>query len=84
MVRANILIGEEAVEIELGERTFKTGSTGFYGTSKVGKDGNRYQINVMAVKIGSKPLKDQLMSKIARAKAKLDEMTQAYDEAVKA
>lgn len=36
------------------EKTFKTGSRGYYGVSKGEIDGKRYQIQVQAVEIGSK------------------------------
>ena len=36
-------------------KTFRTGSDGFYGTGKVTIGGERYQVNVQAVRIGSKP-----------------------------
>ena len=41
--------------IILNARKFSTGSTGFYGTGKVVIDGKKYQVNMQAVLIGSKP-----------------------------
>ena len=36
------------------EKTFKTGSVGFYANQKLELNGSRYQIQFQAVKIGSK------------------------------
>ena len=41
--------------IVCSERTFSTGSVGYYGTGKIVLDGDRYQVSVQMVKIGSKP-----------------------------
>lgn len=35
-------------------KTFSTGSTGFFGSTKLEIDGARYQVQFQAVKIGSK------------------------------
>lgn len=37
------------------EKTFKTGSRGFYGNGKVAIGEKRYQVQVQLVEIGSKP-----------------------------
>ncbi len=37
------------------EKTFSTGSRGYYGTGKIEIAGKRYQIGVNIVEIGSKP-----------------------------
>lgn len=37
------------------EKTFKTGSRGFYGNSKIAIGEKRYQVQVQLVEIGSKP-----------------------------
>lgn len=48
--------GEEAAgEVIMTSRQFKTGSTGFWGAGKVMIGGKRYQVQVQAVEIGSKP-----------------------------
>ena len=39
----------------IDKKDFKTGSKGFYGTGKMVAGGKRYQINIQAVEIGSKP-----------------------------
>ena len=45
-----------AASIALQEHTFTTGSVGYMGRGKVlGDDGARYQVQVIATKIGSKP-----------------------------
>lgn len=38
-------------------KTFSTGSTGFFGSTKLEIEGERYQVQFQAVKIGSKPTK---------------------------
>jgi len=37
------------------EKTFKTGSRGFYGNGKIAIGEKRYQVQVQLVEIGSKP-----------------------------
>jgi hypothetical protein len=37
------------------ERTFSTGSRGFFGSSKLTIDGKKYQCQVQMVEIGSRP-----------------------------
>lgn len=49
---------EEIDEIELDEKEFSTGSTGYHGFGKVYMDGERFQANFMLVKIGSKEEKE--------------------------
>ena len=36
------------------EKTFKTGSRGFYANQKIEMDGKRYQVQIQLVEIGSK------------------------------
>lgn len=45
----------DTTDVMLGEKTFKTGSRGFHGTSKISIGNKRYQANVLLVEIGSKP-----------------------------
>jgi hypothetical protein len=40
------------------EKTFKTGSRGFYGNGKIAINEKRYQVQVQLVEIGSKPKAD--------------------------
>jgi hypothetical protein len=47
--------GVLAGTIELKERTFSTGSRGYYGNGKIVIDGKRYQVGANIVEIGSKP-----------------------------
>jgi len=47
--------GEVLVTEELQPKTFSTGSKGFFRSFKVSYNGRRYQVNVQAVEIGSKP-----------------------------
>jgi hypothetical protein len=37
------------------EKTFKTGSRGYFGMGKIEINGKRYQVQVQMVEIGSKP-----------------------------
>jgi len=48
-------MGETLTTTELKPKTFSTGSRGFNGSFKVENSGKRYQVNVNAVEIGSKP-----------------------------
>ena len=59
ILSATIAAGNEAAGlVVLAEKTFKTGSRGFWGSAKVVIDGKRYQVQVQAVEIGSKPATD--------------------------
>ncbi len=51
-------IGETLVTVELNPKTFSTGSRGGHGNFKVINNGKRYQVNINAVEIGSKPKPD--------------------------
>ena len=51
----NNLIGTISSAVELKPHTFKTGSKGFLGQGKVIQDGIKYQVQVMAVQVNSKP-----------------------------
>lgn len=48
------LLAKAAATIEMNPTTFKTGSDGFRGQGKVIEDGNKYQVQVIAVRVGSK------------------------------
>jgi len=48
-------LGEVLITQELQPKTFKSGSKGEYANFKVSQNGSRYQVNVIAVLIGSKP-----------------------------
>ncbi|GAB4492339.1 MAG: hypothetical protein Fur0016_04280 [Anaerolineales bacterium] len=41
------------------EKTFKTGSRGFYGNGKIAIGEKRYQVQVQLVEIGSKPKSEE-------------------------
>lgn len=43
------------VKDSLQPKVFKTGSRGYLAMGKVTIDGKRYQVNVQAIEIGSKP-----------------------------
>ena len=47
--------GETLITLELDPKTFSTGSRGFRGQGKVTMDGKKYQLQVQAVEVGSKP-----------------------------
>ena len=53
MAGQNIL-SKAAATIEMRPVTFKTGSDGFRGQGKVIEDGQKYQVQVIAVRVGSK------------------------------
>ena len=57
MNSAEIKINDKSMAITLNEKTFSTGSTGFFGMGKLdmGDGKTRYQIQVTVVLIGSKP-----------------------------
>ena len=42
--------------VDLGEeRTFKTGSRGYQNVAKLVVGGKKYQVNILAIEVGSKP-----------------------------
>jgi hypothetical protein len=53
MTGQNIL-SKASATIEMAPTTFKTGSDGFRGQGKVIEDGVRYQVQVLAIRVGSK------------------------------
>lgn len=53
MTGQNIL-GKAAIVIQMQPTKFKTGSDGFRGQGKVIEGGEKYQVQVMAVRVGSK------------------------------
>ena len=48
-------IGETLITLELENKVFSTDSRGYRGQGKVQMDGKRFQVQVQAVEIGSKP-----------------------------
>lgn len=56
-------MGETLATLELDTKTFSTGSRGYRGQGKVQMDGKRYQVQVQAVEIGSKPSEKKSSSK---------------------
>jgi hypothetical protein len=46
--------GKELAEVAMEPKVFSTGSKGFHRSSKIEIEGERYQLNFMLVKIGSK------------------------------
>ncbi len=56
MNTATIIIDGKTLELILNEKEFSTGSKGFWTGDKLTmSDGRRYQVQVQAVLIGSKP-----------------------------
>jgi len=53
MTGQNIL-SKAAATVEMRPTAFKTGSDGFRGQGKVIEDGVKYQVQVMAIRVGSK------------------------------
>jgi len=51
------ILAKAAATMELKPVTFKTGSTGFRGQGKVMDGGVKYQVQVQAIVVGSKPKK---------------------------
>lgn len=51
------ILSKAAATVEMAPCNFKTGSTGFRGQGKVVEGGEKYQVQIMAVKVGSKPKK---------------------------
>jgi hypothetical protein len=51
--------GPTVAVISLPAKEFKTGSKGFYGNTKIEIEGKRYQIQIQAVEIGSKPKEEK-------------------------
>jgi len=48
------ILQKAAITIELKPATFNSGSDGFRGQGKVIEGGEKYQVNVIAVRVGSK------------------------------
>lgn len=48
------IISKAAMTLEMKPTQFKTGSDGFRGQGKVIEDGQKYQVQVIAVRVGSK------------------------------
>jgi len=48
------ILSKAAATVEMKPANFKTGSDGFRGQGKVIEGGQRYQVQVIAVRIGSK------------------------------
>jgi len=49
------ILAKAAATIEMTPTSFKTGSIGFRGQGKVIEYGAKYQVQVIAVKVGNKP-----------------------------
>ena len=49
------ILAKAAATMELKPVTFRTGSDGFRGQGKVIENGVKYQVQVMAIRVGSKP-----------------------------
>ena len=51
----NQILAKASATIELKPKKFSTGSTGYMGQGKVLEDGKKYQVQIMAVEVHSKP-----------------------------
>ena len=49
------ILSKAAMTLEMKPTNFKTGSDGFRGQGKVIQDGQKYQVQVMAIRVHSKP-----------------------------
>ena len=49
------ILSKAAMVTEMKPCQFKSGSDGYRGTCKVLEDGHRYQVSIIATRIGSKP-----------------------------
>ena len=49
------ILAKAAATMELKPAKFSTGSDGFRGQGKVIENGVKYQVQVMAIRVGSKP-----------------------------
>jgi hypothetical protein len=52
---ATIQLEGEKMNFLLSNKTFSTGSRGFYGNGKMMAGGKNYQVQIQCVEIGSKP-----------------------------
>ena len=57
--------GESITVLSVPPKEFKTGSRGFFGSTKAEINGKRYQIQIQVVEIGSKP-KDETPASSAK------------------
>lgn len=48
------ILSKAAATVEMRPTNFKTGSVGFRGQGKIIEGGKRYQVQVLAVEVGSK------------------------------
>lgn len=48
------ILTKAAATVEMRPTSFKTGSTGFRGQGKVIEGGAKYQVQIIAVRVGSK------------------------------
>lgn len=56
-MKAIIEMGKNKQEFILNKKTFKTGRTGFHGFGKlVVSEDEKYQVNILVIRIGSKPV----------------------------
>ena len=53
-MEGNSILSKAAMTVEMRPANFKTGSDGFRGQGKVIEGGVKYQVQVVAVRVGSK------------------------------
>jgi len=56
---ATIQLNTEKMNFLLSKKDFKTGSRGYHAQGKMMSNGKNYQINILAVEIGSKPKEEK-------------------------
>jgi len=53
-MEGNNILSKAAATVEMHPTTFKTGSDGFRGQGKVIEGGIKYQVQILAIRVGSK------------------------------
>lgn len=65
-VKATIELGKNSQDFILNKKIFKTGSTGFHGFGKlVVSEDEKYQVNILVIRIGSKPVHHTIKENIS-------------------
>ena len=58
--------GESVAVLSVPQKEFKTGSRGFFGSSKAEINGKRYQVQIQIVEIGSKGKLEEPAAPVAK------------------
>jgi hypothetical protein len=54
MAQATVQLSGAVQTVQLNPKQFKTGSDGYHGHGKLQANGEKYQVNIIIVRIGSK------------------------------